>query len=170
MVCVVGKRYPTRMGRLRLLDREDVSERLVEIPPEIAKPLIEMDMRVQPGMFACMQTWIEEMEKICRTKADARNLTTTFGLIYLTSAFRPIGTTAGSGAYRDCCGALDTHDHFGHWSGWAIDCPTRYTRESFFPVLSIGECRLAAKRAGLVRPFGGEWWHFRPKKTILLGE
>jgi len=169
MTCKVGESYSTRLGRLTLLGREDVGRLLVEIPSEVAKPLLEMDLRVQPKMLECMRAWLSVMAEICEKRAKEQGVKPQFGCLYLTSAFRPIGTTAGSGAYSDKCGALDSHDEYGHWSGWAIDCPTRYTRESFFPPLTITECRSCAKRAGLVRPFAEEWWHFRPRKGIITG-
>ena len=64
--------------------------------------------------------------------------------------------------FADPVGALDSHDEWGHWSGWAIDVPTRYTRETFTPVVTIRECWDAARRAGLIKPFRDEYWHWRP--------
>jgi len=168
--CIVGKSYPTRLGRLHLLERPDVSRLLVEIPEELALPIGDADMRVHPRMLACLQTWLEEMAKFCQGRAGAQNTSPTFGKLYLTSAYRALGTTAGYGEYADCCGALDSQDDYGHWSGWAIDCPTRTTRESFSPIITIEECRLSAERAGLVRPFAEEWWHFRPRREIIPDE
>jgi len=162
--CVIGRRYKTRFGWVRLRERDvDAVERsLLQIPPEVARPRFAAIMMCQGELLDALRRWQEEAARICMEKIGPGQVARA-GVIYVNSCYRPLGTTAGSGVYADPCGAVDSTDAFGHWSGFAVDVPTRYFRLGCVPALTVEEINLAAERAGLERPFlrSGEWWHYR---------
>lgn len=179
MGCEVGKYYPTRYGNLKLLGKEDVSDRLVVIPEDLGVARIgwNVDMRLRSGFISALYALQAELyarqriwamlndfpvEKIIKVK------------IVVNSAFRPIGETCGSGVYADLCGALDSHDKLGHHTGWAGDFSPK-TRKGYVllngtviykpkPTIRKYTWNLAVVKIGLETPFlgAGEWWHYRP--------
>jgi hypothetical protein len=175
MECVIGKRYKTRFGWTTLRERDvDAVERaLLEIPAEVAVSLAGAGavMMAQGELIDALRAWRDQAA--LRSKGKAGHGVARAGLIYANSCYRPLGTTAGSGKYEDPCGCIDSTDDFGHWSGFAIDAPTRFFRLSCVPALSVEEINLAAQRAGLERPWYtgpphtsypkgyGEYWHYR---------
>ncbi|MGD8719587.1 MAG: hypothetical protein PVH29_12305 [Candidatus Zixiibacteriota bacterium] len=175
MQCTVGKAYKTRFGWVALQERDvDAVERsLLEIPPDVAAAVAGTGavMMAQGQLLDALRKWREEAARICRQKAGGGAARA--GIIYANSCYRPLGTTAGSGKYQDPCGCIDSTDDFGHWSGFAIDVPTKFFRLSCVPALTIEEINLAAARAGLERPWYngppltsytkgyGEYWHYR---------
>jgi len=167
---VVGKRYNTRLGRRLLLARDvaAVERALTTVDAAVAVVQGGGAVQCQPALAACLARWHAELAATARRKAAARGVPYAAGVIIASSAYRPLGTPCALGTpFADEGGALDSNDDYGHWSGWAVDVPTRYTRESFAPVLSVEECWLGAERAGLVRPFRAEYWHWRPAPEIL---
>ena len=168
MPCKPGNSYKTRFGYVRLRDRKVDLDSLTAIPPDIAiaRPGWNAVMIAQPLLVECLEAWKGESLEMCIELVGEEFAEV--GEIVVNSCFRSIGTTAGSGKYKDTCGAVDSTDKYGHYSGYAIDVPTGLFRRACYPVLSIAEIRLAANRAGLTMPFlsAGEWWHFRPKKSL----
>lgn len=167
---IIGNRYRTRLGR-RVLQARDVTaaERaLVTADPAIAIVKGGGDVRCRPMLATALARWRDEMAAIARRRGRALGIPSHTGVIIATSAYRPLGTPCALGTpFADEGGALDSHDEWGHWSGWAVDVPTRFTRESFSPVLSVEECWVAAERAGLIRPFRSEYWHWRPAAALI---
>jgi hypothetical protein len=167
---IVGKRYNTRLGRRVLIARDvaAVEGALVAIDPAVAIVKGGDEVRCRPALAAALARWHAEMAATARRRGRALGVPAQAGVIVATSAYRPLGTSCALGTpFADEGGALDSHDEWGHWSGWAVDVPTRFTRESFTPVLSVEECWVAAERAGLVRPFRSEYWHWRPAAAIV---
>lgn len=166
----IGKRYNTRLGRrvLRARDVAAVERALVTVGPIVAVVKGGGDIRCRPTLAAALARWREELAAIARRRARTLGIPSQTGVIVATSAYRPLGTPCALGTpFADEGGALDSHDEWGHWSGWAVDVPTRFTRESFSPVPSVEECWVAAERAGLVRPFRSEYWHWRPAAALI---
>jgi hypothetical protein len=175
MECVIGKRYKTRFGWVKLRERDvaAVERSILEIPSNVAVGLagIGATMMAQGELIDALREWRDQASRICMEKAG-RGVARA-GVIYANSCYRPLGTTAGSGKYADPCGCIDSTDGFGHWSGFAIDAPTRFFRLSCVPALTVEEINLAAQRAGLERPWytgppltsypkgHGEYWHYR---------
>jgi|GEM_PF-2194885 len=175
MKCVIGKAYKTRFGWVKLRERDvAAAERsILEVPGDVAVALSGSGaaMFVQGELLDALRAWRDEAARICEEKA-VRGAARA-GLIYASSCYRPLGTTAGSGKYEDPCGCVDSTDDYGHWSGLAIDAPTRFFRLSCVPALTVEEINLAAQRAGLERPWYngppltsyqegyGEYWHYR---------
>lgn len=169
-ISIVGKRYNTRLGRRALLARDvaAVECALVAVNPAVAVLKGGGDVSCRAGLAAALARWHAEMAATARRRGRALGVPAQAGVIVATSAYRPLGTPCALGTpFADEGGALDSHDEWGHWSGWAVDVPTRFTRESFAPVLSVEECWVAAERAGLVRPFRSEYWHWRPAAAIV---
>lgn len=168
MRAVIGKAYRTRFGRVVLRERNvaEVERAMLEIPPEVAVARAGTGaiMMAQGELVAALRAWRDEAARLCMEKAGRGAAQA--GFIHVNSCYRPLGTTAGAGKYEDPCGCVDSTDDFGHWSGLAIDVPTKFFRLSCVPTLTVEEVNLAAARAGLERPFlsgkyGGEWWHYR---------
>lgn len=168
MECVIGRKYKTRFGWTTLCERDvDAVERaLLEIPRNVAAAAAGTGaiLMARGELIDALRAWREEAARICMEKAGRGGARA--GLIYVNSCYRPLGTTAGAGKYKDPCGCIDSTDDYGHWSGFAIDVPTKLYRLACVPALTIDEINLAAARAGLERPFlrgkfGGEWWHYR---------
>ncbi len=167
--CVIGKRYRTRRGRVTLRERrvDEVERLLVSVDAAVAILKGGGAVRCRPELASCLARWLELMWAATRRRAAALGVPAAKGVLIPTSAYRPLGTSCASGTpFADPRGALDSQDDFGHWSGWAIDIPTRFTRESFAPVLAINECWSAAAQARLERPFRSEYWHWRPERAI----
>jgi hypothetical protein len=167
---IVGRRYNTRLGRRVLVARDAaaVEKHLVLVDAAVAALKGGGDVWLRPEVAACLERWRDELATTARYRAERLGVPAHAGIIIATSAYRALGTPCALGTpFADEGGALDSHDDYGHWSGWAVDVPTRWTRESFFPVVSVEECWLAAERAGLVRPFRAEYWHWRPADALL---
>ena len=168
MPCAIGKAYKTRFGLVTLRERDvaAVERILLEIPAEVAvaRAGTGADMVARGELIDALRAWRDEAARLCMEKAGRGAARA--GLIYVNSCYRPLCTTAGSGVYGDPCGCIDSTDDYGHWSGLAIDVPTKFFRLACVPALTVEEINLAAARAGLERPFlrgkfGGEWWHYR---------
>ena len=175
MKCAIGKAYKTRFGWVTLRERDVAAfERsILEVPSNVGVALAGTGavMMAQGELIDALHSWRDEAARICMEKAGRGAARA--GLIYVNSCYRLLGTTAGSGVYGDPCGCIDSTDDFGHWSGLAIDVPTRFFRLSCVPALTIEEVNLAAARAGLERPWytgppltsytkgHGEYWHYR---------
>lgn len=171
VIAVAGKKYLTRGGwvTLRARDVAAAEAALTEVPGEVARLLGGGAVRCRPEVAAALARWRELLWEAVQEDAAARGLPPFKGLIIVTSAYRPWGTSCALGtAFADPAGALDSQDDFGHWSGWAVDVPTRFTRESFFPIPKVAVCWRAAARAGLTRPFADEYWHWRPRDVFAL--
>lgn len=169
---IPGHKYKTRLGLRTLIARdvEAVERALICVDKNLAVLKGGGTVMIRPELAACLADWHDEMIKVAKARAKAEGIPYSRGIIIASSAYRPLGETAAAGTpFMDECGALDSHDELGHWSGWAIDVPTRFTRESFSPILTTEECWAAAARAGLVRPFKSEYWHWRPKAAIIGG-
>lgn len=165
-----GHTYDTRVGKRVLIARDvaAVENSLIDIDHIVGVLQGGGDILVRPELAKCLERWVQEMNIIGKKRAATVGVIFRNGYIIATSAYRPLGTPCALGTpFADNGGALDSHDEWGHWSGWAIDVPTRFTRESYFPVLTIEECWAAAERAGLVRPFKSEYWHWRPAAAII---
>lgn len=175
--CVVGKRYETRFGWTTLVERNvaAVESTLLPVSSDTAV--------VAPGFkgvqfFATAQVrdllnlFLVKAALECERKADGGYYAV--APITVSSIYRELGTTAGSGIYGDPCGCIDSTDGWGHWSGWCVDFPTKFFRWRCVPTLTVAEVNAALLEAGLVRPFYrgprltsypqgyGEWWHWRP--------
>ncbi len=165
---VIGESYKTRFGyvRLRPRDWEYVEGLLVKIPEDvaIARPGSGAEMWARPEFIEALKRWRYEAFEICAEKIGKKEAKV--GLPQCSSVYRQLGTTAGSGKYKDPFGCIDSTDDYGHFSGYSGDVPTKYFRKACHPVLTVDEINLAAQRAGLTRPWlsgkmGGEWWHYR---------
>ncbi len=171
-VAIGGEKYKTRRGWVTLRPRgADAAERdVVEVDAAVAVLRGGGAVRCCPELAACLARWLELLWEEARRRAAALGVPPRRGVIIATSAYRRWGTSCALGTpFADPCGALDSQDDYGHWSGWAVDVPTRWTRESFAPVLGVKECWAAAARAGLSRPFREEYWHWRPGVIICGG-
>jgi len=172
MKAEIGRRYRTRLGwvTLRARDVAAVERELVEVDAAVAVIKGGGAVRCRPAVAACLARWQELMWEMAQARAAATACAPAKGLIIATSAYRPLGTSCALGTpFADPAGALDSQDDFGHWSGWSIDVPTRFTRESFTPVVTVRECWRAAAAAALVRPFRLEYWHWHPEDDICRG-
>lgn len=179
---VIGKVYQTRYGPRRLIGwpEVDINRHLVDVDVAVALLIGGGEVLCRPVVAACLFAWLKELRKLTATAAAAAGVKPVYGVIYLSSAWRQLGETAGSGALRDPCGALDSNDVIagpngdvwvGHGAGYAVDCPTRFTRESFFPIPSVAATRVAANAAGLYQPFPkSDFVHWRPKKSAILAD
>jgi D-alanyl-D-alanine dipeptidase len=168
MKAVIGKAYRTRFGWVALRERNvaEVERTLLEIPAAVAVARAGTGaiMMAQGELVDALRAWRDEAARLCMEKVT-RGVARA-GSICVNSCYRPLGTTAGAGKYEDPCGCVDSTDDYGHWSGFAVDVPTKFFRLSCVPALTVEEINLAAARAGLERPFlsgryGGEWWHYR---------
>ncbi len=135
-------------------------------------------MRARPQVIAALQTWRENALSICEGKATPREKPKV-GKLRISSAYRVLGTATTGPKGEDKFGALDSTDKYGHWSGFAVDAPTKLFREECVPALTKRECCIASINAGLTRPRYycdpltiiedgcGEWWHYRPEDESL---
>jgi len=162
---------------------EPVETRLSPIPPSAAEPTWKKEyqpvMMARPELIAGLIRWRIEVQKTCEGEASKRlkpGEDPKAGTIYVNSCYRRHGTSAGipGDKYYDPCGVVDQTDEFGHWTGFAIDVPTKYFKESCVPMLTTIEINKAAKKAGFLRPWYkgpeftsedqyGEWWHYQIK-------
>lgn len=170
LVCEVGRRYYAR-GRYWTLQEHFVGaiEKALRPPPDglagWAPDGDGGDLLALPAYWEALERWRAEALRICKAHAGEH---ADVGVFLINSAYRRLGTTAGSGAYADPCGAIDSNDQYGgHFSGRCADIPTRFFRESCIPVLTVDEVNVAARRAGLFRPWinSGEWWHYTLRST-----
>jgi hypothetical protein len=177
-----GKSYPTPGGDtvLQRKNVEAVIKKLKPIPSSIAttQPGYAPDMRARPQVVAALQTWRENALSICEGKATPRE-TPKVAKLRISSAYRVLGTTTKGKGGEDMFGALDSIDKYGHWSGFAVDAPTKLFREECVPALTKRECCIASINAGLTRPWYdcnqltieeegcGEYWHYRPEDESL---
>jgi hypothetical protein len=176
-----GKSYPTPGGSsvLQRKNVEAVIKKLKLIPSSIAiaQPGYAPDMRARPQVIAALQAWRENALSICQGKATPRE-EPKVAKLRISSAYRVLGTTT-TGKGVDVYGALDSIDEYGHWSGFAVDAPTKLFREECVPALTKRECCIASINAGLKRPWYkcnqltieeegcGEYWHYRPEDESL---
>ena len=166
--CVVGKRYKTRFGWTTLCERNVAAVEPTLLP-------ISADTVVTAPGFKGVQAFatarLRDLLNLfrvkaateCERKAGGSYGNVGCGLITVSSMYRELGTTAGSGLYGDR-------------SGWCLDFPTKFFRWDCVPVLTVAEVNAALYAAGLVRPFYrgprltsypkgyGEWWHWRPRR------
>lgn len=177
--CVIGRAY--RVGRRMVTLRErpvaEIERRLVDVDYTVAMELGHKPIRCRALLAGMLADWREALWELTQDKADRLGVDPTYGKIIASSVYRMLGTTCGSPEFLDTCGALDSTDAYfgpneerigiGHFSGFAADVPTRYTRESFYPVVTISECWRLAADVGLYRPFRSEYWHWRPRKPAI---
>lgn len=169
-----GVRYKTRMGRIKLRERLDVFPLLVSfsgldvvpitryLPRMLALPQVKEGLKL---WLTGLHQWQIDWAKKHKFPIDEIR----FCKIYITSDFRPIGETAGSGAFADKCGALDSTDDHGHWKS-ALDVGIHSTMGKCYPEIPEKILAKTAKSAGFDRPFKKvEAWHFRFKCQIIEG-
>ena len=196
MECVVGNYYQTRFGRRRLIDRpvSEVEDKLQTVSrnrDQFLQPLegYSVDMRCRQLLLDCISDWWTQILEAVMTKAESKGIE--IGEAYaspilVNAMYRPLGTSCAMGTpFEDPCGALDSNDDHGHWSGYAVDVPTKFTRLACYPRLTIEEIFDASVVAGLWRPYayltkrdkqlgrtraqatGGDYVHFRPKLDLI---
>ena len=123
--------------------------------PEVGHPLT----------LGCLARAWHKMANRVINYAGSKRTPYTLGRIYTTGLYRPPGQTWGEGDFRDPHGVIDASDNFGHWL-MAVDISIEQTRLSFTPHLRAGSVLRCLLDACLVRPFGCEPWHFRPRRSI----
>jgi len=177
--CVIGRRYKTRTGWTVLRERPvaEIERRLVDADYQVMMALGNRPIRGRELLVRLLGEWRDALWDIAQRNAERLGVDPMCGKIIASSVYRILGTTCGDGKFRDPCGALDSTDAYygpdeqsigiGHFSGFAADVPTRFTRESFYPIITITECWNAAAAVGLYRPFRSEYWHWRPTKPAI---
>lgn len=170
---VLGKRYKTRFGNQPLVERNvaAVVEHLAlfEVGTKFTEALYKPGELPYYGhrlTLACLVAAHEYMWERVKKYAEANGIKNPVqGQITLTGFFRPLGTTWGTGTYGDLYGCIDSTDNYGHWI-MAVDISRKRTAKSFYPKLARSSVDKCMKKAGLVRPFPDESWHWRPAKAL----
>jgi len=164
-VAIAGEKYLTRAGWVTLRRRDAAAAEAALVTADAAVAVLRDGgpVRCRAELAARLARWRELLWELAQARAARLGVVARCGRVVASSAYRPWGTSCALGTpFADPCGALDSQDDRGHWSGWAIDVPTRFTRESFAPTVEVAACWVAAGQAGLVRPFRAEYWHWRP--------
>ena len=161
--CVIGNKYVIGKNEWVLRDRDvaAVESLLLQIDPKVAvKKNPTACMFARSELIERLTAWQKILWGICQANA-APNETSVKGKFQVNSAYRLLGTTCED----DTCGARDSNDPLGHWSGYGIDIGPASSRAAFQPEISSKDFYGTYEAAGLRRPHegSGEYWHFCPK-------